>query len=221
MKGYFAFPPSTIITSTPTQPLKEESTTTCTTRGNHPEDAGNVAQAMQDARQKRREHERALGERSEIEWVRTGGILRDALGRRDMTRTERIRRELNLQEVERQRVARWEAHQARWHTMQSSSSPITFIDFPWPVAERLACRDLSPLTHRAVSEFLFEGLAVRANTTTKKEKIRSALLRWHPDKIAFVLTRVVSDDLELVREGIHVVFGVFKALQDTERTGVF
>lgn len=220
MKGYFAFPPPSTTTSTPPQLSNAESTSTCATRGDRPADGVNVAQAMEDARQKRRERERALGEHSEIEWVRAGGILRDALGRRDKTRTERIRQELNLQEVERQKMARWDGYETRWRAMQSSTAPITFVEFPWPLGERVACRDLSPLTHRAVSEFLFERLAVRTNTTTKRERIRSALLRWHPDKISFVLTRVVPDDLELVQEGIHVVFGILKTLQDAERTGV-
>ena len=174
---------------------------------------------MEGERRKRREHERALGERSEIEWVRAGGVLRDAFGRRDKGRTERIRQELRVQDVESGRTARWEAHEARWRAMQSSTVPIAHVEFPWPLAERVSSRDLGALTRRAVSGFLFESLAVRTNTTTKRERIRSSLLRWHPDKMSLVLSRVVPDDLELVREGIHVVFGILKALQDAERTG--
>lgn len=175
---------------------------------------------MEADRCHRRERERALGERSEIEWVRAGGVLRDACGRRDKARTERIRQELQAQDVEREIMARWETYEARWRAMHSSTAPIAFVDFPWPLGdERVSSRDLGPLTRRAVSEFLFESLTVRTNVTTKKERIRVSLLRWHPDKISLVLSRVVPDDLELVREGIHVVFGILKALQDAERTG--
>ncbi|KAF8548817.1 hypothetical protein OG21DRAFT_1368851, partial [Imleria badia] len=149
--------------------------------------------------------------RSEIEWVRAGGVLRDAFGRRDKARTERIRHELQVQVVERERTARWEAHETRWRAMQSSTAPIRFVEFPWSLKERLSARDLSALTRCAVSNFLFESLEVRANTTTKRERIRSSLLRWHPDKMSVVLSRVVPEDLELVREGIHVVFGILKA----------
>lgn len=221
MTGYFAFPPPSTTTTVASDLSSAEftGTCTCTTRDDHPNDGGGVEQAMEDARQRRREHERALGERSEIEWVRAGGVLRDAFGRRDKVRTERIRQELDLQEMERQRIARWEAYEARWRAMQSSTAPITFVEFPWPLGERVARRDLSALTRRAVSEFLFQGLAVRTNTTKKRERIRSALLRWHPDKISIVLTCVALDDLELVREGIHIVFGILKTLQDAERTG--
>ena len=225
MKGYLAFPPPTSIPNTPTQPSKE-STSACATWSNHQgcqdaghEAGGNAEQVVEGERRKRREHERALGERSEIEWVRAGGVLRDAFGRRDRVRTERIRQELQVQDVESGRTARWEAYETHWRAMQSSTVPIAFVEFPWPLTERVASRDLDALTRSAVSGFLFESLAVRTNMTTKRERIRSSLLRWHPDKISLVFSRVVPDDLELVREGIHVVFSILKALQDAERTG--
>ena len=228
MKGYLAFPPPTPTQSTPAQPSKMvESTSACATWSNRqgchdtgqPEHDGNAGQTMERERQKRQECERVLGERSEVEWVRAGGVLRDAFGRRDKARTERIRQELKVQDVERERMARWEAYEARWRAMQSSTAPIAFAEFPWPLKERVSSRDLSALTRGTVSEFLFESLAIRTNATTKRERIRSSLLRWHPDKMSLVLSRVAPDDLELVQEGIHVVFGILKALQDKERTG--
>jgi hypothetical protein len=223
MKGYLAFPPPNSIPNTPAQPSKvAEATSACATWSNHQgcQDAGHEdGQAMEVERRKRQERERALGERSEIEWVRAGGVLRDALGRRDRARTERIRQELQVQDVESERTARWEAYEVHWRAMQSSTVPIAFVEFPWPLTVRVSSRDLGALTRGAVSDFLFSSLAVRTNTTTKRERIRSSLLRWHPDKISFVFSRVVPDDLELVREGIHVVFSILKALQDAERTG--
>ncbi|KAG8216588.1 hypothetical protein J3R82DRAFT_6772 [Butyriboletus roseoflavus] len=228
MKGYLAFPPPSPNSSTPFQPSKAASTSACTT-WTHPnrhdsDTAGHPNHAetpddhtMEAERRHRRERERALAERSEIEWVRAGGVLRDAYGRRDVARTARIRQELRVQDVERERMARWQAYEARWRAMQSSSAPIAFVEFPWPLAEGMSSRELSPLTRASVTGFLFESLAVRTNTTTKKERIRVSLLRWHPDKISFVLARVVPEDLGLVREGIHVVFSILKALQDAER----
>lgn len=233
MKGYLAFPPTSFSAASPVQPSETEAFSACTTwnsqncsgQPGHDDGNGNVEQALLEGeRRKRREQERALGECSEIEWVRAGGVLRDAFGRRDKARTEQIRQELHLQDVERQKMQRWEAYETRWRAMQSSSkaptASIAFVDFPWPLGVTLSSRDLGPLTRTAVSEFLFESLSVRTNTSTKRERIRSSLLRWHPDKISPVLSRVLSDDLELVREGIHVVFGILKALQDAERTGV-
>ncbi|KAF8438869.1 hypothetical protein L210DRAFT_3542432 [Boletus edulis BED1] len=228
MRGYLAFPPPTYSASTSVLPLKvAEATSACATWGNRqgfhdkgqPEDGGSAEQAMEGERRKRRDCERTLSERSEIEWVRAGGVLRDAFGRRDKGRTERIRQDLKVQDVERERTARWEAYEARWRAMQSSMAPIGFVEFPWPLRVRVSSRDLSGLTRSAVSDFLLESLAVRTNTTTRRERIRSSLLRWHPDKMSLVLGRVVLDDLELVREGIHVVFSILKALQDAERTG--
>ena len=226
MKGYLAFPPPTYSASPPVQ-LSKVAESACTAWSNHqgchdtkpPEDSGNVEETMEGERRKRRERERTLGECSEIEWVRAGGVLRDAFGRRDKARTEQIRQELQVQDVERERMARREAHEARWRAMQSSTAPIAFVEFPWPLKERMPNSDLSGLTRCAVSKFLFESLEVRTNRMTKRERIRSSLLRWHPDKMSVVLSRVIPEDLELVREGIHVVFGILKALQDAERTG--
>ncbi|KAN0086127.1 hypothetical protein V8E55_007261 [Tylopilus felleus] len=228
MKGYLAFPPPTYNVSTPSQLSKvTEPGSACAAWSNHQgcHDAGqhehpqDATQATEWERLKRRAHERMLGECSEVEWVRAGGVLRDAFSRRDKARTERIRQELRVQDVERERMARWEAYEARWRAMQSSMAPITFVEFPWPLKERVSSRDLNALTRGAVADFLFESLAVRTNTTTKRERIRSSLLRWHPDKMSLVLGRVVPNDLELVREGIHAVFSILKALQDAERTG--
>ncbi|KAG9311581.1 hypothetical protein JVU11DRAFT_7790 [Chiua virens] len=226
MKGYLAFPPLSSAPKVPLQLSETDPTSACTTWSNQPqgasqsEDSGDLEEKLEGERRRRREQERALSERSEVEWVRAGGVLRDASGRRDRVRTERIRQELQLQDMEGQRIVRWEASETRWRTIQSSPAPITFVDFPWPLAEHVSSRDLNSLTRRAISNFLFESLAVRGNATTKRERIRSALLRWHPDKISVLLSRVVSDDLELVREGIHVVFGILKSLQVAERTGV-
>lgn len=83
-------------------------------------------------------------------------------------------------------------------------------------------RVLSALARRAVSEFLLESLTVTSQDEYDDEKgvERSALkLRRHLDKISFVLARVSFDDLELLREGIHVVFGILKTLWDADRAG--
>ncbi|KIJ63797.1 hypothetical protein HYDPIDRAFT_29146 [Hydnomerulius pinastri MD-312] len=173
-----------------------------------------------EERRKRIKKEQELAESSEIEWVRAGGILRDAFGRRDKARTERIRAELKLQEEEKQKMERWERYEERWRTVNASTTElVVFTDFPWPLRDQLLDRNLNQLTKQSISDFLFESLSVRSNTTTRKERIRSSLLRWHPDKMSSVLSRVVPGDAELVKEGIHAVFFVLKALQDAERTG--
>jgi hypothetical protein len=58
------------------------------------------------------EHSEAL--RGDIEWVRSGGVLRDSNGRRDFARTERIRERIDEQERERKALAVWTEYEDRW-----------------------------------------------------------------------------------------------------------
>jgi len=50
---------------------------------------------------------------------------------------------------------------------------------------------------------------------TRNERVRSSLLRWHPDKMTGVLGRVVKEDVEAVVEGISVVMMCLTRLQQT------
>ncbi|KAF9240457.1 hypothetical protein BU15DRAFT_87664 [Melanogaster broomeanus] len=228
MRGYFAFPPPPSSSSSSAQPAdtgfdEPQATSSGQSRAHRveEEDSGKPEQRHTDEdRRKRLEQEQQLGESSEVEWVRAGGVLRDAFGRRDKARTEDIRTELKLQEVEKWKMERWKSYEERWRRVGGSAEPIVFADFPWPLRDRIMDRDLHRLTRQTVSDFLFESLTVRSNITTKKERIRSSLLRWHPDKISPVLSRVTPSDVEPVREGIHIVFGIVKALQDAERVRI-
>ncbi|EEB95289.1 hypothetical protein MPER_05760 [Moniliophthora perniciosa FA553] len=49
----------------------------------------------------RMSREQAEATRGEEEWVRNGGILRDADGKRDFQRTEAVREELRLRDIEK------------------------------------------------------------------------------------------------------------------------
>ncbi|KAH7924927.1 hypothetical protein BV22DRAFT_474890 [Leucogyrophana mollusca] len=172
-----------------------------------------------EARRLRLEKEREITENSEMEWVRSGGILRDAYGRRDKVRTERVRQELRLQVEEKRRIDRWEGYEGRWSVLLSSEGPLTFMDIPWPLQTPPSTRDIKLLCPKSISEFLFESLSVRSNITTRRERIRSSLLRWHPDKTSSLVKRVVQEDVDIVRDGINAVFHCLKGLQDAERTG--
>ncbi|KAF9260364.1 hypothetical protein L218DRAFT_825000, partial [Marasmius fiardii PR-910] len=150
--------------------------------------------------------------RGEEEWVRNGGTLRDANGRRDFKRTQEIREELKLREVEKKLVQRWESYEARWKELvRRSHDPedgmmITFDDIPWPKGkEKSKPVTLADLTARSVEEFLLGPLRIRGSTVSKKERIRASLLRWHPDKLGGLLAKVVENDRESVENGVGIV----------------
>ncbi|KAJ7151238.1 hypothetical protein C8R46DRAFT_1008086 [Mycena filopes] len=219
--GYFAFPPG----SSPAPPTLQMSSADLAAQ--REEEAARqkkaaleeawAARLVRDAamRKARLEAEAAEGLKGEIDWVRSGGLLRDAEGNRDYARTNAIREELRVSALERTLVERWAAYEARWAALagkaglrnrEEKARDVRFDDVPWPVSpvDGQAVK-LSDLTLDRVEEFLLASLKVRGSTVTKKERVRSSLLRWHPDKMTGVLARIVETDLDAVREGIHAI----------------
>ena len=175
-------------------------------------------------RQKRVELETSEALKGDLEWVRSGGVLRDCNGRRDFVRTKRIRDQLDEQDRERKALAAWAEYEDRWRTSlligrkNSSDAPedqdqgIRFWDVAWPVGKRVESPD--ELTTGAVREFVLAPLRGKDTIPSKrKDRIRQLLLRYHPDKTAFLLSRVAEEEKDRVREGINNVFMSLKSLQ--------
>jgi len=175
-------------------------------------------------RQKRVELETSEALKGDLEWVRSGGVLRDSNGRRDFVRTKRIRDQLDEQERERKALAAWTEYEDRWraslvtgHKSSSGASEdrdlgIWFGDVAWPAAKRPESPD--GLTVGAVREFVLAPLRGKDTTPSKrKDRIRQLLLRYHPDKTATLLSRVAEEEKDRVREGINNVFMSLKSLQ--------
>jgi len=219
-KGYFAFPPSSPLRLYPTFIPHSPETTDEAVPGKEERTPSNAPPDDEGRANRIHKEELELIETSEIDWVRSGGVLRDAHGRRDKARTERIRAELKLQEEEKEKIGRWRRYEERWKALAASDAAISFTDVPWPLRTAPSCGDVGAFTLPAISEFLFESLSVRSNTVSKKSRIRSSILRWHPDKSASIVGRVVAEDVDAVREGIHAVFHCLKRLQDNERDNI-
>ncbi|KAK1230376.1 hypothetical protein PQX77_006535 [Marasmius sp. AFHP31] len=167
--------------------------------------------------------------RGEEEWVRNGGILRDANGNRDFKRTEELREELRAREVERGLTERWDSYETRWKELMRKvnvhdDGEVTFEDIPWPVSveedkkkkrkgkERERKITLEDLTAENVEEFVLGSLKVRGSKVTRKERIRASLLRWHPDKLTGLLARVPEEHREMVEDGVGIVVRVLHDL---------
>ncbi|KAJ6493009.1 hypothetical protein C8R45DRAFT_1073082 [Mycena sanguinolenta] len=217
--GYFAFPPnsspatedSQISVEDPTAAREEEAERQ---RQKALDDAWATRRVRDEAARKARlEAEAAEALKGEIDWVRSGGVLRDAQGNRDYKRTEAIREELRLSALEAALVERWKKYEAQWAELagkairdRNKPRDVRFQDVPWPVSPT---NDqpvtLADLTVDRVEDFLLASLKVRGCTVTKKERVRTSLLRWHPDKLTTMLERIVETDLEAVRQAIHAV----------------
>ncbi|KAH8094762.1 hypothetical protein DFH11DRAFT_1053177 [Phellopilus nigrolimitatus] len=173
----------------------------------------NRENARRQARMEREREEALIGEKY---WVRQGGFLRDADGRRDHKRTEEIRRVVEREDAERRVRERWAAYESGWAKLVSSTEPVTFASIPWPLVD--PPKNASDLHNPAgIAAFLFESLSVSGNKTTRKERLRTSLLRWHPDKLGNVLGRVREDDLGVVKDSIDAVVMGLMSLQDAEK----
>ncbi|EKM56958.1 uncharacterized protein PHACADRAFT_254376 [Phanerochaete carnosa HHB-10118-sp] len=167
---------------------------------------------LEEKRKQRQQQERHEAYLSELAWVRSGGILRDARGRRDKVRTVWMQEEIRLQDEEKRIMDQWNAYELRWKALNASRGPVTWGDIPWPSS--IPPNSSSDLTHEAVSEFILSTLKVRGATGSHRERIRSSLLRWHPDKMSALISRVQEEERDEVREGINAAFRSLKQLQD-------
>ncbi|KAF8070525.1 hypothetical protein FPV67DRAFT_1756151 [Lyophyllum atratum] len=95
----------------------------------------------------------------------------------------------------------WRHYEERWSTLPTSSETLTFASVPWPVVSQpTKAGDIEPA---AIMSFLFCPL--HSEDQTRKERIRSAQLRWHPDRFQRLLGRVKEEDKSEVEEGVGIV----------------
>ncbi|KAK0473755.1 hypothetical protein IW261DRAFT_1503274 [Armillaria novae-zelandiae] len=213
--GYFAFPQAAtthaanLFAPLPAPVVVEEQTP-------HDEQSTNeYLEGLKQQAESRRAAERTEALRGEENWVRNGGLLRDADGNRDYARTNAIREELKLRDLEESLVNRWNAYETAWQVLVSSGSPLRFSDIPWPVtavSSSPLAKDSSPtplrlddITMSKIEDLFLGDLRVRGCTVTRKERIRNSLLRWHPDKMTAILSRVVQEDISDVENGVGIV----------------
>lgn len=161
-------------------------------------------------RQRRIEAQAEMALQGELEYVRMGLSMRDRYGRVDKARTEYLRVELRRRDALARVIKQWETYKTRWTALLlASDAPVAFADIPWPVPQQpTSVQDLQP---EAIVQFFTESLQATGIATTESDRLRSALLRWHPDKMSAVLTRTVATDADSVSEGVNIVFRALHA----------
>ncbi|KAI0635271.1 hypothetical protein C8Q77DRAFT_1107071 [Trametes polyzona] len=214
--GYFAFPPTGSAADVqlcqedqPQPPPRssaslDSSADATKPRRIHPVVDEEERRRQESQRRRRIDAASELALQSEMAHVRMGLSIRDRYGRVDKARTEFVRGEIRRRDELARVIKQWETYETRWHMLLASEGPVAFTDIPWPSPTPPASvLDLHP---DAVVQFFVESLQVPGNVATETERLRSALLRWHPDKMSVILSRVVESDLHSVREGINLVF---------------
>lgn len=161
-----------------------------------------------------KEREEAL--KGEKDWVRSGGVLRDAEGQRDYARTAEVRKLVEEEDAQRRALERWATYEAAWTKLNSSIELLSFGDIPWPLVNKpndpVQLRDKN-----VIAQFLFETLHIPGVRSSRKDRLRTSLLRWHPDKLGALLTRVKEEDVEAVKDGVDAVVISLMELQDQEK----
>lgn len=220
--GYLAFPPGSSLQSIQKPQLTDGHVKQPSDQGEVENDSTEQVhneqyRIMEELKRNREVREREEALIGEKHWVRQGGMLRDTNGRRDAKRTEEVRRLVEQEDKERRIRERWTAYEDTWTRLSSSSEPVSFSAVPWPKAP--CPKGPSELReHTAIANFLFESLSLPENTTTRKDRLRASLLRWHPDKLSGIIARTVENDRDAVKEGIDAVVISLRTLQAEEKS---
>ncbi|KAF8558046.1 hypothetical protein OG21DRAFT_1504733 [Imleria badia] len=137
-----------------------------------------------------RVRERRDSERRAIAEERRRSVERE----REKVRTDQARAERAILEA-------WNAYESRWAAISASSETLGFRDIPWPLlAVPARAADLTP---ENISRFLLHP--AHSSNHSRRERIRTALLRWHPDRFRRILNRVVDSERSEVEEGVGVI----------------
>lgn len=137
-----------------------------------------------------RVRERRDSERRAIAEERRRSVERE----REKVRSDQVR-------AERAMIEAWNAYESRWAAISASSEPLGFRDIPWPLlAAPARAADLTP---EHISRFLLHP--AHSSNHSRRERIRTALLRWHPDRFRRILNRVVDSERGVVEEGVGVI----------------
>lgn len=124
---------------------------------------------------------------------------------------EQRERERRKERIERGKAAReqaersaWQEYETKWSSLLSSDDtdhPLTFDMIPWPLI--IPPKDVDDLRPGRIAIFLFS--AQHSAGQSRKDRIRAALRRWHPDRFGRILARVEEGNKAKVEEGAGAV----------------
>ena len=145
-------------------------------------------------------------DKMEARWKREERCGREEEERRQRRRREYHHRSGEQEEkaAERRRQAdAWKAYERQWAAIAigHDDNPLKFRSVPWPMT--LPPRSAREVTSEAVSKFILSH--AHSEGVSRKERIKSALRRWHPDRFGRILNRVDEKDKAAVERGVGTV----------------
>lgn len=108
--------------------------------------------------------------------------------------------------AERRRQAEtWRAYERQWAAIAAGGNddgpPLRFRSIPWPMS--LPPRSAREVTPEAVAKFILSH--AHSEGVSRRDRIKSALRRWHPDRFGRILSRVDEKDRAAVERGVGTV----------------
>jgi len=113
----------------------------------------------------------------------------------------RARAERQKQLERRSQEEAWKGYERRWTAIAGSGGQLRFKSIPWPTT--VAPRNVGEITPDAITKFIFSP--AHSEGMSRKERVKSALRRWHPDRFGRVLSRVDEKDKGVVERGVGIV----------------
>lgn len=110
-------------------------------------------------------------------------------------------------------VEAWNGYEGRWGTLLTSSESLTFSSIPWPMISPPGKAE--DITSAAIAQFLFSSL--HSQGQTRKDRIRSAQLRWHPDRFRRLMGRVTEEHKDAVEDAVGTVARCLNDLMAREK----
>ncbi|KAJ2913140.1 hypothetical protein MD484_g7275, partial [Candolleomyces efflorescens] len=177
----------------------------------HEEESRRVAEERMRARARFEDELRRIDERVRLRREEQRRMFEESRARsiasmREHERRERTRLEKAISES-------WDKYESRWSELSSSSEPLTFDNIPWPTA--FTPSKAEDLTASAITSFLLSG--AHSQETSNKDRLRSAQLRWHPDRFRRLMNRVTDEEKEQVEAAVGVVARVLNELMQREK----
>ncbi|KXN85373.1 hypothetical protein AN958_11473 [Leucoagaricus sp. SymC.cos] len=183
------------------------------------------ARQQEEIRRLALERERTKARYVEEELKRLEGRMR---AKRETDRQklveEKLRSQMEARERDRKERAKaqkvitdaWSRYEGGWETITNSTTPLGFEDIPWPT--KLVPVTPSDITPNAIVVLLLSPF--HSPKQTRKERLRSAQLRWHPDRFRRIMIRVREEDKEAVEEGVGIIARCLNDLMSKEKTPV-
>ncbi|KAF8526050.1 hypothetical protein BU17DRAFT_41400 [Hysterangium stoloniferum] len=171
----------------------------------------------------RRTHKAEMEERNRKKAERKAAKKRERDAREETKRLEKEREAERIAKRElkarQRRLEAWEYYETRWKKYMLSELPdklLKFHDISWPVfSVPVTAEDLS---QESISAFLLYGIE-NDGPKVRKERIREALLRWHPDKFEGKMgAKLDLMQKDMVMEGVGIVARCLNTLMSSTTT---